>query len=151
MGFQQNVGDGFCFVEVLHIYSLLFNLHQWKSVAFCYCYRGIEQNVKIRQKEVGRYLSGFTIINLEKSLLMTSCILFAKDTLVFCEANLNKVLHLRYVFTWFKVFSGIKVNLGKSWLVPVGNVHDLEELVTILGCKMYQWNIYAFLLILNSK
>ena len=136
MGFQQNVGDGFCFVEVLHTYSLLFNLHQWKSVAFCYSYRGIEQNVKIRQKEVGGYLSGFTISNLENNLLMIPCILFAKDTLIFCGANSNKVLHLRYVFTWFKVVSGIKLNLGKSWLVPVGNVHDLEELVTILGCKM---------------
>ena len=49
-----------------------------------------------------------------------------KKTLVFCEANLNKILCLRYVFTWFEVISGIKVNLGQSWF----------RLVTILGYKM---------------
>ena len=49
-----------------------------------------------------------------------------KKTLVFCEANSNKILCLRYVFTWFEVISGIKVNLGQSWF----------RLFTILGCKM---------------
>ena len=30
--------------------------------------------------------------------------------------------------------SGLYINLGKSELVPVGRVHNLEDLVGLLGC-----------------
>ena len=36
---------------------------------------------------------------------------------------------------WFEVVSGLKVNLGKSELVAVGVVHNIELLVAVLGCK----------------
>lgn len=84
----------------------------------------------------GRYLLGFTIGNSENSLSMISHLPFADDTMIFCEVDPNQILHLRYVFTWFEAVSGLKVNMGKSELVPVGDVHNLEELVSILGCKM---------------
>uniref|UniRef100_A0A2N9G874 Reverse transcriptase domain-containing protein n=1 Tax=Fagus sylvatica TaxID=28930 RepID=A0A2N9G874_FAGSY len=34
----------------------------------------------------------------------------------------------------FEAFSGLKINLGKSEMVPVGAVPNLEELAAILGC-----------------
>jgi hypothetical protein len=37
--------------------------------------------------------------------------------------------------TWFEAFSSLKINLGKSEMVPVGAVPNLEELAAILGCK----------------
>uniref|UniRef100_A0A2N9II99 Uncharacterized protein n=1 Tax=Fagus sylvatica TaxID=28930 RepID=A0A2N9II99_FAGSY len=40
-----------------------------------------------------------------------------------------------YVFTWFEAVSGLKINLSKSEIVPVGDVPHLEELVQLLGCK----------------
>ena len=39
------------------------------------------------------------------------------------------------VLIWFEVVSGLKINLGKSELVAVGAVHNIELLVAVLGCK----------------
>ena len=30
---------------------------------------------------------------------------------------------------------GLKINLGKSELVPVGMVHNIDLFLTVLGCK----------------
>ncbi|RVW97064.1 hypothetical protein CK203_029994 [Vitis vinifera] len=37
---------------------------------------------------------------------------------------------------WFEACSGLKINLEKSKLIPVGKVHDIEGLAMELGCKM---------------
>ena len=39
------------------------------------------------------------------------------------------------VLIWFEVVSGLKINLGKSELVLVGVVHNIELLLNVLGCK----------------
>uniref|UniRef100_A0A2N9IHU7 Reverse transcriptase domain-containing protein n=1 Tax=Fagus sylvatica TaxID=28930 RepID=A0A2N9IHU7_FAGSY len=57
------------------------------------------------------------------------------DTLIFCGADSEQISNLRYVFTWFEAVSGLKINLSKSKIVPVGDVPHLEELVQLLGCK----------------
>ena len=36
---------------------------------------------------------------------------------------------------WFEVVSGLKINLGKLELVPVGVVHNIDLLLVVLGCK----------------
>ena len=40
------------------------------------------------------------------------------------------------MFVWFQASSGLKINLGKSELVPVISVPDVEELAVVLGCKV---------------
>ena len=62
-------------------------------------------------------------------------LLFADDTLVFCDANIDQMLILRMVLIWFEAVSGLKVNLGMSELVGVGAVHNIDLLVAVLGCK----------------
>ena len=37
---------------------------------------------------------------------------------------------------WFEACSGLKVNLEKSELIPVGRVNDIEDLALELGCKV---------------
>ena len=37
---------------------------------------------------------------------------------------------------WFEACSGLKVNLEKSELTPVGRVNDIEELALELGCNV---------------
>ncbi|XP_050259853.1 uncharacterized protein LOC126704908 [Quercus robur] len=64
-----------------------------------------------------------------------SHLLFVDDTLVFCDADSNHITALRGILSRFEEMSGLKINLGKSELVPVGDVPNLHELVEILGCR----------------
>ena len=41
---------------------------------------------------------------------------------------------MRAILARFEEVSGLRINLGKSELVPVGGVHNLEALVGLLGC-----------------
>ena len=67
---------------------------------------------------------------------MISHLLFADDTLIFCDADLGQLIFLRHVLTWFEAASGLKTNLGKLELVPVGEVSNVDSLVDILGCEL---------------
>ena len=43
------------------------------------------------------------------------------------------MLILCMMLIWFETVSGLKVSLGKSELVSVGVVHNIELLVAVLG------------------
>jgi hypothetical protein len=77
----------------------------------------------------GGLLQGFTVGNVSFSHL-----LFADDTLIFCSAVPSQIHYLRTVFLLFEAASGLKVNLAKSVLIPVGNVEHVDSLAGILGC-----------------
>jgi hypothetical protein len=77
----------------------------------------------------GGLLDGFSVGSVAFSHL-----LFADDTLIFCDASSAHLRHLRSLFLCFEAASGLKVNLAKSELVPVGNVSQVGRLARILGC-----------------
>jgi len=58
---------------------------------------------------------------------------YAIDTLVFCGANHDHLRYLCALFLCFEAISGLKVNMDKSELVPVGNVYNVEGFIGILG------------------
>ena len=74
----------------------------------------------------GGLLSVFSEGDTMHQPLLVSHLLFADDTLIFCDAEPEQVTHLQYVFTWFEMIYRLKVNLSKSELVLVGEVHNLE-------------------------
>jgi hypothetical protein len=80
-------------------------------------------------------LSGFPVGREASDPLKISHLLFADDTLIFCEANPDSLTYLWVMLTCFEATSGLRVNLGKSELIQVGEVPHLEELANILGCK----------------
>ncbi|RVX02510.1 LINE-1 reverse transcriptase-like [Vitis vinifera] len=67
--------------------------------------------------------------------ILISHLLFADDTLVFCEESQDQLTYLSWLLMWFEACSGLKVNLEKSELIPVGRVNDIEDLALELGCK----------------
>jgi hypothetical protein len=83
----------------------------------------------------GSFLSGFTVGSSVEREVMVSHLLFADDTVIFCDADPSKIEHLGCVLTWFEAISGLRINLGKSEMVPVGEIPNMEELAGILGCK----------------
>jgi hypothetical protein len=83
----------------------------------------------------GGLLSGFQVGSLN---MVVSHLLFADDTLIFSDDNPEHIFNLRLLFTWFEAISGLKINLSKSEMVPVGNVSDLDSLAAMLGCKTVQ-------------
>jgi hypothetical protein len=81
-------------------------------------------------------LSGFQVGALGSDGLCISHLLFADDTLIFSDSNPDHILHLRFLFTWFEAISGLKINLSKSKMVPVGQVPNIDVLAVILGCNI---------------
>ena len=82
------------------------------------------------------YLLGSSVGSSDRQQVVISYLLFADDTLIFCDVDPHQLTSLRYVFTWFEAVFGLKINLGKSKLVPVGKVGNMDSLVDILGCNM---------------
>ena len=79
--------------------------------------------------------SGFSVGSSAGTLLTVSHLLFANDTLIFCDANSHHLAALRGILSKFEVVSRLKINMLKSEMAPIGNVPNMEELVEILGCK----------------
>ena len=78
--------------------------------------------------------SGFSVGGTAGPSLMVSYLLFADDTLIFCDAKPSQIANLRVILARFEETSRLRINLGKFELVPVGVVHNLEALVGLLGC-----------------
>ena len=43
---------------------------------------------------------------------------------------------MRYLFLCFEAVSGLKINLSKSEIVPIGEVEDVDSLASIFGCRV---------------
>jgi hypothetical protein len=80
------------------------------------------------------FLSGFAVGSRSNRVINVSHLLFADDTLVFCGASPDHLLYLRMLLLSFEAVSGLKINLDKSVLVPVGIVDNMDDLAGILGC-----------------
>ena len=83
----------------------------------------------------GNYLYGSRIIDGRGGDLVISHLLYADDTLIFCEANKDQLKYLSWILMWFKALSGLKINLNKSEIIPICPVDNAEELANELGCK----------------
>ncbi|RVW30548.1 hypothetical protein CK203_097805 [Vitis vinifera] len=64
-----------------------------------------------------------------------SHLLFVDDTIIFCEARQDHITYLSWILVWFEAASGLRINLAKSEVIPVGEVEDIEMLAVELGCK----------------
>ena len=84
----------------------------------------------------GGFLSGCRIKGRSGDGAVVTHLLFADDTLVFCEASQDQMAHLSWLLMWFEAISGLRINLDKSEILPVGRVENLEALALEVGCKV---------------
>ena len=84
----------------------------------------------------GNYFAGSRIAVGRGENLVISHLLYADDTLIFCQANKEQLKYLSWILMWFEALSGLKINLNKSEVIPIGTVDNVEELVSELGCKV---------------
>ncbi|KAF5465994.1 hypothetical protein F2P56_015953, partial [Juglans regia] len=82
------------------------------------------------------FISGFSVGTNSSGISTISHLLFADDTLIFCEAIGEQIQILRAVLLCFQAISGLKVNLSKSelWL---WRYHGEEEALWkgVIDCK----------------
>ena len=62
--------------------------------------------------------------------------LFVDNSLVFYETSQDQMIHLCWFLIWFEACLGFKENLEKSKLTPIGSVDQVEELISVRGCKV---------------
>lgn len=67
---------------------------------------------------------------------LDSHLLYADDTLIFCEADKSQVFFLNLTLQLFEALSRLHVNKLKSIIYPVNNAPNLEEVSGILGCSI---------------
>ena len=84
----------------------------------------------------GNYFAGSRIAVGRGEDLAISHLLYANDTLIFCQANIEQLKYLSWILMWFEALSGLKINLKKSEVIPIGTVDNVEELASELGCKV---------------
>jgi hypothetical protein len=49
---------------------------------------------------------------------------------------MENFLHIRMVLTYFEVVTGLKLNMGKSEVVPMGDVGNVADFADILCCNI---------------
>jgi hypothetical protein len=79
-------------------------------------------------------VAGFSIGPAHNPGLHVSHLLFADDTLIFCDAEEEQLLNLRCLFLCFEATSMLKINLSKSEIVPIGEVQNIDLLASIFDC-----------------
>ncbi|WJZ83279.1 hypothetical protein VitviT2T_002974 [Vitis vinifera] len=82
------------------------------------------------------YISGCQVKGRNEGGTQISHLLFADDTLVFCQASQDQLTYLSWLLMWFEAASGMRINLDKSELIPVGRVMDIDDLALDFGCKV---------------
>lgn len=49
-----------------------------------------------------------------------SHLLFAYDTIMFCDVDVEQIFHVRLLLHFFQAMIGLKVNVLKSEMAPIG-------------------------------
>ena len=62
--------------------------------------------------------------------------LFADDTILFCDAEVEQILHVRLLLLGFQAVTDLKVNVAKSEIVPIEEVNNVQALAEFLGCRV---------------
>ena len=79
----------------------------------------------LKKTEEGGFIQGFHVGPVNSSGIRVSHLLFTDDTIHFCDASREQILSIRLVLTCFQAFTSLKVNVGKSEIIPIGEVRNI--------------------------
>jgi len=82
----------------------------------------------LKRMEVGGFLCGFQTGSHMRGGLNISHLLFAINTILFCDSSREQLLYIQMMLISFKPITGLKINVGKSEIVLVGEVGNLNVL-----------------------
>ena len=90
----------------------------------------------LRRPADGGFISGCKLWGGGRIELNVFHLLFTDDTIIFCEARKENLTFLSWTLAWFEVAFGLRINLAKSELIPVGEVEEIEEMAVELGSRV---------------
>ena len=90
----------------------------------------------LRKIEENKSYPGFSCGSVNSVGVLISHLLFVSDTILFCDASREQLLSIRLALSCFQAVTGLKVNAGKSEIVTIGEVNNLEVLANILHCRV---------------
>ena len=90
----------------------------------------------LRRGEGAGLIRGFKVEGRRGGGKCVSHLLFADDTILSCDADVEQILHIRLLLLCFQAVIGLKVNVQKSEMVPIEEVDDVHALAEILGCRV---------------
>jgi hypothetical protein len=85
---------------------------------------------RLLKKTEGGFICGFQVGAALGDRLEVSHLLYANDTILFCDACLEQVSYIRRVLTCFEAVTSLHVNMSKSEMVPIGVVTNLSSLIS---------------------
>uniref|UniRef100_A0A2N9FLS3 Reverse transcriptase domain-containing protein n=1 Tax=Fagus sylvatica TaxID=28930 RepID=A0A2N9FLS3_FAGSY len=92
----------------------------------------------LQQAEGCGFIRGFKVNGSRTAEVCISHLLYADDTMLMCDADPKQLMYIWLVLSCFEAATGLRVNLAKNEMVPIGNVGNLAVLVDILCCRISQ-------------
>lgn len=96
-------------------------------------------NGMVRTTMQKKWLKGFQLGNIQGVNVEICHLLYADDTVIFCDPEAGQVSFIRMILLIFEVISGLRVNWRKSSIFPIKEVAQIEGLARILGCRIDQF------------
>ena len=90
----------------------------------------------LKKTEDGGLIQGFHVGPSSSAGIRIAHLLFAIDTILFCDASREQLLSIRPILSCFQAFTSFKVNVGRSEIVPIGEVSNIHNLANILHYRM---------------
>lgn len=93
-------------------------------------------NSMMRVATQNGWIKGFEVSNRARANMKICQLLYADDTVIFCEAKEEQIRIIRVILLILEVVSGLKVNWRKSSLSPIKEVAQMQRLANILECRI---------------
>ena len=76
----------------------------------------------IEKAAIGGFLLGYRVMGRNGEEMNVTHLLFANDTLEFCQDLVKQMVFMSWVLVWFEALPGLKINLDKSYILSVGTL-----------------------------